>query len=154
MLNILEIYKKIDGSMHPEFNHNKLKELESKEDSQQPKEDSKQPWWRIFSKGAEAVANFFKNHATSSDGSEMKSLPVVKTYLVPYSKFITGEIRMNLSPLEATDEIVYIIESLIKSYFNVESNHRCLLASDVKKVATTLVVPMQIYINSFLIKCY
>ena len=135
LINILEIYKKIDGSMHPEFNHDKLKELESKEGSQQPKEDSKQPWWKTFvSRGTEAVANLFKSRATSSDGSEMKSLPAVKTYLAPYSKFITGEISTNLSPLEATNKIVYIIESLIKSYFNVESNHRCLLASDVKKV--------------------
>ena len=114
--------------MHPEFNHNKLKELEV---SQQPGEDSKQTWWKMISKGAGAVANFFKGRVTSSDGSEMKSLPIVKTYLEPYSKFITGEINLNLNLLEATDEIVYIIESLIKSHF---SNHGCLLASHVKKV--------------------
>lgn len=117
--------------MHPEFNRNKLKELEV---SQQPGEDSKQTWWKMISKGAGAVANFFKGHVTSSDGSEMKSLPIVKTYLEPYSKFITGEISLNLNLLEATDEIVYIIESLIKSHFNIKSNHGCLLASHVKKV--------------------
>ena len=138
MYLIIEIYKKIDGSMHPEFNHDKL-ELQSKEDSQQPKEDSKLPWWKtVVSRGTEAVANLFKSRVTSSDVNEMKSLSVVKTYLAQYTKCITGEINLNQSPVEATDEIVYIIESLIKSYFHVESNHRCLLASDVKKVATTL----------------
>ena len=124
--------------MHPEFNNDKLKELELKEGLQQPKEDSKQDskqsWWQMFSKGAETVANFFKNRVASSDGSEMRSLPVVKTYLEPYYKFITGEISKNLNLLEATDEIVYTIESLIKSDFHVEGNRRCLLASDVKKV--------------------
>ena len=102
--------------------------------SQQPEEDSKQTWWKMISKGAGAVANFFKGRVASSDGSEMKSLPIVKTYLEPYSKFITGEISLNVNLLEATDEIVYIIESLIKSHFNVENKHVCLLASHVKKV--------------------
>ena len=134
IINILEIYKKIDGSMHPEFNNDKLKELESKEGSQQPKEDSKQSLWNIFSKGGETVANFFKNRPTSSDDSGIKSLPIVKTYLEPYYKFITGEIGLNLNLIEAADEIVYTIESLIKSYFHVDNSHRCLLASYVKKV--------------------
>ena len=121
----LEIYKKFDGLMHPELNHDKLKELQSKEASQQS-------WWKSITKFPGAVAKFIKSHVPSF--SETKHLPVVKTYLEPYCKFVTGETDLNLTPLEVVDEIVYTIESLIKSSFYVESSHRCLLAADVKKV--------------------
>ena len=113
--------------MHPELNHDKLKELQSKEASQQP-------WWRSIAKFPGAVAKFIKSHVPSFSESETKRLPVVKTYLEPYCKFVTGETDLNLTPLEVIDEIVYTIESLIKNSFSVESSHRCLLAADVKKV--------------------
>lgn len=130
----VEIYKKFDGSTHPELSHDKLKELQSKEDSQRSKEATQQVWWKKYIPGAEAIAKFIKNRGTSSDESEMKWLPIVKTYLASYCKFITGEINLNLNPLEVIDKIVYMIESLMKCSFYVEGNNRCLLASDIKKV--------------------
>ena len=120
--------------MHPELNHDKLNKLESKECSQQPKKGSNQLWWKIINNRTGAIANWINNRIISSGGSEMRSFPIVKTYLAPYCKFITGEISLKLNLLEATDKIVYIIESLIKSYFHAESSECCLLASDVKKV--------------------
>ena len=128
MIIFLEIYKKFDGSMHPELNHDKLKELQSKEVSQQS-------LWKSITKFSGAIAKFIKSHVPSfSESENTKRLPIVKTYLEPYWKYITGEIDLNLNPVEVIDEIVYIIESLIKNSFSVESSHRCLLASDVKKV--------------------
>ena len=112
--------------MHPELNHDKLKELQSKEDSQQS-------WWKSIAKFPGAVAKFIKNRVTSFTESDVKHLPIVKTYLEPYCQFITGENDLYLAPLEVIDEVVYIIESLIKNYFSVEGN-RLLIASDVKKV--------------------
>ena len=118
-------YKKFDGSMRPELNHDKLKELKSKEDSQQS-------WW--IPKSFTKFAKFIKSRIISSDESEFKHLPIVKTYLASYCKFITGEIDWNLTPVEVIDKIVYTIDSLIKCTFHVDSSQRCLLASDVKQV--------------------
>ena len=101
-----------------------MKELQSKEVSQQS-------WWKSF---AGTVAKFVKSYVTSSDESKFKHLPIVKTYLASYYKFITGEIDLNLNPVEFIDEIVYTVQSLIKSAFRVDYSQRCLLASDVKKV--------------------
>ena len=127
MYIFLEIYKKFDGPMHPEYNHDKLKELQSKEDSQQS-------WWKSFTRLPGAVAKFIRNRVTSFTESDVKHLPIVKPYLEPYCQFITGENDLYLVPLEVIDEVVYIVESLIKNHFSVEGSHRMLIASDVKKV--------------------
>ena len=97
-------------------------------------EASQQPWWKSFAKVPGTVAKFIKSYVTSSDESKFKHLPTVKTYLVSYCKFITGEADLYLNPVEVIDEVVYTIQSLIKAYFYVESNRCCLLASDIKKV--------------------
>ena len=125
------MYKKFDGSIHPELNHKKLKELQSKEDPQQS-------WWKSITKLPGTVIKFIKSHVTSSDESKFKHLPVLITYLTPYYKFITGETESNLNPLEVIDTILHIFESLIKSCFDVEGGNRYLLASDVKKVGIYL----------------
>ena len=123
----LGIYKKIDGLMHPDLDHDKLKQLQSKNDSHKS-------WFKELTKKAAVLTKFVRKHVTSSDIHESKQPPVVKIYLTPYCKFITGETSLNLNPLEAIDEIVYIIESLIKRYFFVESKYCCVLSSDAKKV--------------------
>ena len=91
-------------------------------------------WWKGVTRRAGVVTKFIRKRVTSSDGSGTKHVSIVKTYLAPYYKFLTGEIGLNLHPLEAIDEIVYIIESLIKSYFFVENDYCCLVSSVVKKV--------------------
>ena len=125
----LEIYKKFDGSIHPELNHKKMKELQSKEDSQQS-------WWKSITTLPGTILKSIKNRITSSDENKFKYLPILTRYLTPYYKFITRETESNLNPLEVIDAIVYIFESLKKSFFNVEGGNRYLLASDVKKVGT------------------
>ena len=128
IIYFLEIYKKFDGAIHPKLDHDKLKELQSKEVSQQP-------WWKSI---AGTVTKFVKSYVPSSGESKFKHLPIVKTYLASYCKFITGETNLNLNPVEVIDEIVYTVQSLIKSYFYVENNRCCLLASDIKKVKKCL----------------
>ena len=133
---LLEIYKKFDGSIHPELNYEKLKE------ELQPKEDPQQSWSKSIAKVAKSIAKFpgaivkfFTSPTTLSDESNVRDLPVLTTYLTPYYKFITGETESDLSPYEVIDKMVYIFESLIKSYFKVEGGFRYLLAADIKKVS-------------------
>ena len=128
MIHLLEVYKKFDGSMHPELNHKKLKELQSRGDPHQS-------WWKSFTKLPGKVVEFIRRYTTSSDESNFRHLPILKTYLTPYFKFITRESESNLSPLEVIDITVYIFESLINSYFKVEGGHRYLLSLDIKKVS-------------------
>jgi len=124
----LETCKKIDGSMHPEVNHAKLKEL-------QPNEESQQSWWKSLTGIPAAVSKFFKNPLSSFDKSEFKHLPIVKIYLAQYYEFITGESTLSLNLIEVVDEIVFIIESLMKSYFRYDGSDHFLLNSVVKKVS-------------------
>lgn len=112
--------------MHPDLDHDKLM-LQSKDDSHIFS-------WKAFTKGARVLNKFFKNIVTSSDKSETKQLSVVEIYLTPYCNFITGKASFNKNPLEAIYEIVYIIESLIKDHFFVESNYCHSVSSDAKKV--------------------
>ena len=122
---ILEVYKKIDASMHPEIDHVKLKELQSKEESQQ------QSLWKSF-KGA---LTKLMNRMSSSDKDESKRLPIVKTYLSQYYEFITGKSNLNLSSVEVFDEIMHIVVSLLNnSFYSNGSYHCCFLYSDIKQV--------------------
>ena len=123
-LYILEVYKKIDASMHPELDRAKLKELHAKEESQQ------RSWWKSF-KGA--VTKLI-NPMSSSDKDEYKCFPVVKTYLAQYHKFITGRSNLNLSSVEVFDEIMHIVMSLLSNSFYINGRHDCLLGSDIKQV--------------------
>ena len=110
--------------MHPEINHAKLKELQSNEESQQL-------LWKSFT----GVVTKFRNRFISSDKSELKHFPIVKTYLAQYCKFITGESSLTLNAVEVVHEIVYIIVSLMNSYFYVNHGYHSLFHSDVKLVS-------------------
>ena len=127
-LLFLESYKKFDGSMHPEVNHTKLKELQSNEESQQSS------WWKFPT--ITGLLTKLKNRFASSDKSEFKRLPIVKTYLAQYYKFITGENSSTLNAVKVVHEIVYIIVSLMNSYFYVNNSNQSLFRSDIKLVST------------------
>ena len=116
-------YKKIDGSMHPELDHEKLKRLQSKEESQRS-------WWKSF---AGAVTKLI-NRMTTFDKIEPKHLPIVKTYLAQYYKFITGESTMNLNLVEVADEIMYTVVSLLNNSFYINGISYCSLYSEIKEV--------------------
>ena len=110
--------------MHPELDHAKLRELQQ---LQQPQQRS---WWKSITG---AVTKFI-NRMSSSDKTESKRLPVVKTYLAQYHKFITGKNELNLSPVEVIDEIMYTVMSLLNNSFYTNGSNYCLLYSDIKLV--------------------
>ena len=124
----IDVYKKIDTSMHPELDHAKLKEFQSKEESQQ------ESWWKSWKSFKGAVTKLV-NRISSSDRSESKRLPIVKTYLAEYDKFITGKIKLNLNPVEVVDKIIYIVISLLNNSFHINGTSLCSLYSDIKLVS-------------------
>ena len=107
--------------MHPELDHAKLKEL------QQPQQRS---LWKSFTG---ALAKFI-SHISSSDKSEPKRLPVVKTYLAQYHEFITGKSKLNLSSVEVVKEIMFTVISLLNNSFYTNGSSFSLLYSNIKLV--------------------
>ena len=112
--------------MHPQLDHDKLKQLQSKEGSKLSLWSS---FTRIFSK--------IKNYVIPSGEDETKYSPpfALRIYLSVHHKILTGKAYTSKSPTEIIADIIYIFNSLYKAYLQIDNNCRSLPNScDIQKV--------------------
>lgn len=114
--------------MHPELNHNKLKEL------QQSKEESKQSLWKSFTGMLSKIKNFV---VPSEDEVETKYFHALalRVYLSNHHRILTGKVHTKKSPVEIITDIIYRFNSLYKSYFHIDDSCRSFpSSSEIQKV--------------------
>ena len=124
---IVGVYVKFDGLMHPQLNHDKLKQLQSKE-------GSKHSLWSSVT----GILSKFKNYVIPSSEGETKFSPplALRIYLSKYHKILTGKICTSKSPpTEVITDIIDIFNSLYKAYLQIDNISRLLPnKSDIQKV--------------------
>ena len=108
------IYKKFDGSMHPELDYDKLKQLQSQE-------ESKPSLWKTLTGW---VSKKIAGLTTSSGETNVKSFPVVKIFLSTYYDVLTGRKPFRGSPITIMNDIIYIFNSLFKGFYHYDVSHR------------------------------
>ena len=107
-------YKKFDGSMHPDLDYEKLKELQSKE-------ESKPSLWKSLTGWvSKKIASF----TTSSGERNIKPFPVLNTFLRTYYDILTGRRPFRGSPITIMNDIIYIFNSLFKASYHYDVSHR------------------------------
>ena len=111
------MYRKFDGSMHPEFDKTKLKEIRSKE-------ESKSSWLKSLAGSFTGLLSKLSNYMTTSGEPTVKNVLVVSTYFSKYYKILTGERSTHAQSTEIINEIVYIYNSLFKGYFCYDGSYR------------------------------
>ena len=111
LLCCVGIYKKFDGSMHPELDYNKLKESQELK----PKEESKSSLWKSFTGWVSKKIASFK-----SSGKPIKSFPVVNAFLSTYYNILIGRRPFSGSPITIMNDIVYIFNSLFKGLYHYD----------------------------------
>ena len=139
------VYVKFDGLMHPQLNHDKLKQLQSKEGS---KHES------IWSSVA-GLFSKFKNYVIPSSEDETKYSPALalKIYLSEHHKILTGKLCTSKSPTEVIADIIHIFNSLYKTYLQIDSSCRLLPnKSDIQKVLTQILFKTSCIIQSVIWK--
>ena len=133
MLLFIGVYIKFDGLMLPQFDHDKLKQLQSKE-------GSKHSLWSSFTG---FFSKIFKNYIIPSSEDETKHSPALalRIYLSEHHKMLTGKVYASKSPIEVIADIIYIFNSLYKTYLQIDNNSRLLPNShDIQKVCINLFV--------------
>ena len=118
--------------MHPQFDHDKLKQLQSKE-------GSKHSLWSSLT----GIISKIKNYIIPSSEDETKHSPALalRIYLSEHHKILTGIVYTSKSPIEVIVDIIYIFNSLYKAYLQIDNNPRLLPNShDVQKVCINLFV--------------
>lgn len=121
-----EVYVKFDGLMYPQLDHNKMKELQSKE-------ESKHSSWSFT-----GILSKIKSYMVPSGEVKPKYLHAplaLRIYLANHQRFLTGKVDLNKNPVEVIMDIVYIFNSLYKAYLHIDDNCRLLPNnSDIQKV--------------------
>ena len=120
------VYVKFDGLMYPQLHPDKLKQLQSKE-------GSKHSIWDSFT----GLFFKFKNLFIPSREGETKYLPTfaLRIYLSKHQKCLAGKVCTSESPIEVITDIVYIVNSLCKTYLHIDSSSQLLPnRSDIQKV--------------------
>jgi len=121
----LEMYRKIDTPMHPEFHPEKLKEL------QLQKEESKSTFRKIFS-NIKSKFSEWKNYVF---GENESPIPCVHIYLAEYYELLTGKVYSDIDPYTVLNNIVVIYQSLHRCYFHYDNNSRMVCIKSVKEVS-------------------
>jgi len=119
-------YKKFDGSMHPDLDYNKMKELGSKQ-------ETKSSWWKSFTN---RVSKIFASFSTSSGQANVKSFPVLEIFLSTYYDILTGRKPFRGSPITIMNDIIYIFNSLFNGcyHYDVSKQHHSYKNSNIKQV--------------------
>ena len=116
--------------MYPQLHPDKLKQLQSKE-------GSKHSIWSSFT----GLLSKFKNLFIPSNEGETKYLPpfALRIYLSNHQKCLTGKVHASESPIESPIEvitdIVYVFNSLHRTYLHIDSSCQLLPNRfDIEKV--------------------
>ena len=138
------LHVKIDGFMHPQLNHNKLKQFQSKE-------GSKPSLWSSFT----GILSKIKEYISSSSEGEGKYLPplALRMYLSEHHNFLTGKRCENKSPIEIIADIIYIFNSLYKTFLQIDFNSWPFPRNDIQKVSfvcKSLIKYIYIYIYIYI----
>jgi len=101
--------------MHPDLDYNKMKELESKQ-------ETKSSLWKSFTS---RLTKIFTSFSTSSAEKNIKSFPVLKIFLSTYYDILTGRKPYRGSPITIMNDIIYIFSSLFKGcyHYDVSKQH-------------------------------
>ena len=129
-LLFIGVYVKFDGLMHPELNHNKLKEL------QQSNEESKQSLWKSITGLFSKIKNYV---VPSGDEVETKyfSGRALRIYLSKHHRILTGKVHTKKSPVEIITDIIYMFNSLYQSCLHIDNSCRFLPnSSEIKQVVS------------------
>jgi len=98
--------------MHPQLNHAKLKELQSKE-------ESKQSRWPFVAGILSRLKNLI---VPSGEGGEIKYTPALRIYLAKDHGILTGKVCLNKSPVEVIADITCVYNSLYKAYLQIDNS--------------------------------
>ena len=112
--------------MHPQLNRDKLKQLQSKE-------GSKPSLWISFTE----ILSKLKNYVIPSSEDETKYSPplALRIYLSKHRKILTGKAHTSENPAEVIADIIYIFNSLYKTYLHIDNDCRFLPNNcDIQKV--------------------
>ena len=119
----VEVYVKFDGLMHPQ--------LKSKEGS------------KSILSSVTGIFYKIKKFVIPSSEDETKYSPALalRIYLSKYHKILTGKVCSNNGLIKIITDIIYIFNSLYKTYLQIDNNSRSLPnSSDIRKVFISLFV--------------